>query len=204
MAGLLAGIKANDVVFLDEIHAIPRPVEEVLYSAMEDFTLCVEDQGFGRMMKGLGVAAKGGSGRTAKAIPPFTLLGATTILGSVTAPLRSRFAAVVPLRPYTQEESKAIAQRAAGKLGLEMPDDVAVMVAARCKGTARIAVSLVTWLRDYATATGSRLDSSLAEQAFVLKGVDADGLTASDPRLPPAALVLRRPGGPGDLGGRAG
>lgn len=180
VAALLGGLKPMDTLFVDEIHALPRAVEELFYGAMEDGVLTVEDRSCDRMFKDLGLAAPKSRAKTARQLPSFTMIGATTLLGSVSAPLRTRFSATLNLRQYTLPEMAAIAQRAAAHLKLQMPEEVAVEVARRSKGTARIAVGHISWLRDYSLANGCPLTPRAAHEAFAMKGVDEHGMTHGD------------------------
>ena len=180
VAKLMGDIRAGDVLFIDEIHAVQRSVEELFYSIMEDGTLAFEDKTCDRMFKDLGLGTGKGTTRSIKKLPPFTMVGATTLLGIVSSPLRSRFHSILTLQPYSLEEMTAIVLRTAKQLDVALPKEIAIQVAARSKGTARIAVSNVHWLRDYALAQGCRLTTKTANDAFSLKGIDPNGLTPSD------------------------
>lgn len=180
VAKLMGDIRDGDVLFIDEIHAVQRSVEELFYSIMEDGTLVFEDKSCDRMFKDLGLGTSKGTTRSIKKLPPFTMVGATTLLGIVSSPLRSRFHSILTLQPYSLEEMTAIVLRTAKQLDVALPKDVAVEVAARSKGTARIAVSNVHWLRDYALASGCRLTTKTAQEAFSLKGIDGNGMTPTD------------------------
>jgi len=177
---LMSDIRKGDLVFVDEIHAVQRSVEELLYSVMEDGVLAVEDKSCNQMFKDLGLGIGKASTTNIKKLPPFTLIGATTLLGLVSAPLRSRFSSILSLQPYTEEEIISIALRTAKQLSLAISKDVAREVALRSKGTARIAVSNVHWLRDYALAKGCRLTSKSAKEAFSLKCIDENGMNSVD------------------------
>ena len=180
VAKLMGNIRLGDTVFIDELHAVQRSVEELFYSAMEDGILVLEDKSCDRMFKDLGLGGGRGSTKSVKKLPPFTMVGATTLLGLVSSPLRSRFHSILTLQPYSLEEMTAIVLRTAKQLDVALSKDVAIEVAARSKGTARIAVSNVHWLRDYALAQGCRLTTKAANDAFSLKGIDGNGLTPSD------------------------
>ena len=177
---LMGDLRQGDIVFIDELHALQRSVEELFYGAMEDGTLTIEDKSCDRLFRDLGLGGSRGSTKSIKQLPPFTLVGATTLLASVSAPLRSRFCSVITLQPYTQEEMRSIVLRTAKQLGLPMNADVSLEVALRSKGTARIAVSNTHWLRDYALASGCRLTTKTAQEAFRLKGIDGNGMTPTD------------------------
>lgn len=180
VAKLMGDIRDGDVLFIDEIHAVQRSVEELFYSIMEDGTLVFEDKSCDRMFKDLGLGTGNGTTRSIKKLPPFTMVGATTLLGIVSSPLRSRFHSILTLQPYSLEEMTAIVLRTAKQLDVALPKDVAVEVAARSKGTARIAVSNVHWLRDYALAHGCRMTTKSTNDAFTLKGIDGNGMTPTD------------------------
>lgn len=180
VAKLMGDIRQGDIVFIDELHAVQRNVEELFYGAMEDGVLLLEDKSCDRMFRDLGLGGSRGTTKSIKKLPPFTMVGATTLLGIVSSPLRSRFHSILTLQPYSLEEMTAIVLRTAKQLDVALPKDVAIEVAARSKGTARIAVSNVHWLRDYALAQGCRLTTKAANDAFSLKGIDGNGLTPSD------------------------
>jgi Holliday junction DNA helicase RuvB len=175
----LLRLKPHDVLFLDEIHAVPRHVEEMLYSAMEDGVVTTEEKGYDEMMKQLGIRSKE-KATASKKLPPFTLIGATTLLGLVSPPLRSRFAQILSLEPYTQDELREIVRRASSKLAFPISEDAVAEVAARSRGTARIALGNLHWFRDYVSAGGLPLNRETATEAFELKGIDSQGLTVAD------------------------
>ena len=174
LAALLTGLGENDVLFIDEIHRLPNLVEEVLYSAMEDFRLDI--------MVGEGAEAK------AVTVPlsPFTLIGATTRAGSLSAPLRDRFGITGRLEFYSDEDLGRIVSRSAGLLGVAITPDAALEVARRSRGTPRIANRLLRRVRDYAQVhSGSDTDINVgdASAALTMLGVDARGLDSIDLRL---------------------
>jgi len=175
----LLHLKANDVLFIDEIHAIPRRIEETLYPAMEDGMVSVEQRGFSDLMKQLGVASHEKSVTTHK-LPPFTLIGATTLQGLVSAPLRSRFRQILDLQPYTPTELQCIVSGTAAKLAFSLSDNLALDIARRSRGTARVAVSHLLWFRDVVQGDGGVATAELLAQAFQMKGVDELGLTETD------------------------
>ena len=177
---LMGGLRHGDIVFIDECHAVQRSVEELFYSAMEDGSLTVEDKSCDRLFRDLGLGTGKATTKSIKKLPPFTMVGATTLLGMVSAPLRSRFHSILTLQPYSLEEMTAIVLRTARQLDLTLSKEVATEVATRSKGTARIAVSNVHWLRDYSLANGCRMTAKSARDAFVMKGIDANGLTPTD------------------------
>lgn len=171
LAALLTNLEANDVLFVDEIHRLSPVVEEVLYPAMEDFQIDI--------MIGEGPAA-----RSIKLdLPPFTLIGATTRAGMLTAPLRDRFGIVQRLEFYTAEELTAIVRRAARILGIVCAPEGAQEIARRSRGTPRIAGRLLRRVRDFAdVGKADKVDRKLANKALLELEVDAAGLDAMDRR----------------------
>jgi Holliday junction DNA helicase RuvB len=177
----LLQLKAHDVLFIDEIHALPRKVGEILYGAMEDGVVAAEQRGFNELMKQIGVAHGGGEKSVAiHRVSPFTLVGATTLLGLVTAPLRSRFRQILELEPYSVSDLDRIVSSVSVKLGFELPAELAAEIARRSRGTARTAVSNLLWLRDVVQGDGGIATMELLQQAFQLKGIDESGLTRTD------------------------
>ncbi|MCB9010958.1 MAG: Holliday junction branch migration DNA helicase RuvB [Actinobacteria bacterium] len=172
LAAILTALEPNDVLFIDEIHRLGRAVEEVLYPAMEDFALDV-------------VLGQGPSARTLRLdLPPFTLVGATTRTGLLSGPLLGRFGVVERLNPYTSDELGRIVTRSAGLLGLDVDASGAEQIAARSRGTPRIANRLVRRVRDVAQVRGtSVVDAGLAAEALDLLEVDVLGLEPLDRRL---------------------
>lgn len=186
LAVLLTQLSANDVLFIDEIHRLPAVVEEVLYPAMEDYKLDI--------MVGEGQQARS----VTVPLAPFTLVGATTRAGSLSAPLRDRFGIIGRMEYYTPAELEAIVTRSATLLGLTLRPGVALEVARRARGTPRIANRLLRRVRDYAQVRGPgagevRLEE--AQAALALLRVDAVGLDQQDQRLL-RALVATYGGGP--------
>lgn len=172
LAAILTSLEPRDVLFIDEIHRLGRAVEEVLYPAMEDFEIDV-------------VLGQGPSARTLRLdLPPFTLIGATTRTGLLSAPLLGRFGVVERLNYYGREELASIVVRSAGLLGLEVDEQGAGQIAARARGTPRIANRLVRRVRDVAQVRGvTVVDAGLARDALDLLEVDALGLEELDRRL---------------------
>jgi Holliday junction DNA helicase RuvB len=172
LAAILTALEPRDVLFIDEIHRLGRAVEEVLYPAMEDFEIDV-------------VLGQGPQARTLRLdLPPFTLVGATTRTGLLSAPLLGRFGVVERLDYYRRDELARIVQRSAGLLGLEVDDEGAAQIAGRARGTPRIANRLVRRVRDVAQVRGlGAVDAALAHQALDLLEVDALGLEELDRRL---------------------
>ncbi|GAA1088579.1 Holliday junction branch migration DNA helicase RuvB [Nocardiopsis composta] len=184
LAAVLSTLQEGEVLFLDEIHRMARPAEEMLYVAMEDFRVDV-------MV---------GKGPGATAIPldiaPFTLVGATTRAGLLPAPLRDRFGFTAHMDFYAAADLELIVRRSARLLGVELEDDAAAEVARRSRGTPRIANRLLRRVRDYAEVRGDgRLDLRVARAALALYEVDERGLDRLD-RAVLDALLRRFRGGP--------
>lgn len=172
LAALLTQLKAREVLFIDEIHRLSAVVEEVLYSAMEDYQMDI--------MIGEGPAA-----RSIKiAIPPFTLIGATTRAGMLTSPLRDRFGIVVHLTYYHVEELQSILLRAAKVLGIRMTTEGAFEIAKRSRGTPRVANRLLRRVRDVAEVEGEgTVTLSMTQKALQLLEVDEEGLDVLDRKV---------------------
>lgn len=172
LAALLTNLEARDVLFVDEIHRLSPVVEEVLYPAMEDFQLDI--------MIGEGPAA-----RSIKLdLPPFTLVGATTRAGLLTSPLRDRFGIVQRLEFYAEDELHDIVSRSAGILGVGIDAGGARLIAARARGTPRIANRLLRRARDFAEVRGSGcVDEATARAAMDMLEVDPNGFDTMDRRL---------------------
>jgi Holliday junction DNA helicase RuvB len=172
MAAILSNLQEGDLLFVDEIHRLNRQVEEVLYPAMEDFAIDI-------MI---------GKGQTARSIrlelPHFTLVGATTRAGLLSAPLRDRFGVISHLEFYTPDELCTIIKRSAGKLGVDIDEDGAYEMARRSRGTPRIANRLLKRVRDYAQVRYDGLISkNVANEALELLDVDSLGLDTNDRNL---------------------
>jgi len=172
LAALLTNLQPHDVLFVDEIHRLSPVVEEVLYPAMEDFQIDI--------MIGEGPAA-----RSIKLdLPPFTLIGATTRAGLLTAPLRDRFGIVQRLEFYNAEELTRIVRRSAAILGIDCTADGAGEIARRSRGTPRIANRLLRRVRDYAQVkAGGHIDQDVAQAAMVMLKVDPEGFDELDRRF---------------------
>ncbi|MDR2871888.1 MAG: Holliday junction branch migration DNA helicase RuvB [Xanthomonadaceae bacterium] len=172
LAALLTNLQPHDVLFVDEIHRLSPMIEEVLYPAMEDFQIDI--------MIGEGPAA-----RSIKLdLPPFTLIGATTRAGLLTAPLRDRFGIVQRLEFYTPEELTRIVRRSAQILGIDSAADGAGEIARRARGTPRIANRLLRRVRDYAQVKAQgQIDLKVAEAAMGMLKVDPEGFDELDRRL---------------------
>ena len=183
LAALLTNLEPRDVLFIDEIHRLSPAVEEILYPAMEDYSL--------DLMIGEGPAA-----RSVKIdLAPFTLVGATTRAGLLGTPLRDRFGIPVRLEFYGPEELAGIISRAAAKLGAAITADGAMEIAKRARGTPRVAMRLLRRVRDFAEAQGAAIDAAVADKALLRLEVEADGLDLLDRRYL-HALVETYSGGP--------
>jgi holliday junction DNA helicase RuvB len=184
LAAMLSQLGEGDVLFVDEIHRLPRTVEEVLYPAMEDFQIDI-------------VLGKGPAARSVRLdLPRFTLVGATTRTGSITGPLRDRFGLVARLDYYDPGELEAIVTRAAGILEVQVDADGAREIARRARGTPRIANRLLRRVRDFAEVRGDgTVDHATAEAGLALFGVDIRGLDKVD-RAILSSLCERFGGGP--------
>jgi len=184
LVSILTNIGAGDVLFIDEIHRLNRVVEEVLYSAMEDFAVDI-------------VLGKGPAARTMRInLPRFTLIGATTRLALLTGPLRDRFGAVLRLDFYTLEAMNAIVRRSAAILPVPVATEGAMAVARRARGTPRVANRLLKRVRDFAEVHGhGTITASVADEALAMLEVDELGLDDVD-RLILLAIVDKFAGGP--------
>lgn len=184
LAAILTNLEENAVLFVDEIHRMPRPVEEVLYPALEDFKLDV-------------VIGKGPSARTIRLdLPRFTLVGATTRLGLITLPLRERFGFTPRLEYYGEDELALVVRRSSGILEVDVSTEGAEEIARRARGTPRIANRLLRRVRDYAQVRGDgSVTIETAADALALFEVDEQGLDRVDIQLL-SALVERFDGGP--------
>jgi holliday junction DNA helicase RuvB len=169
LAAILTNLKAHDILFIDEIHRLNKVVEEVLYPAMEDFGLDI-------------IIGKGPSARSIRLdLPRFTLVGATTRIGLLSAPLRDRFGIVNRLEFYTNEELKEIVVRAAGSLQIEVDGQGAAEIAKRSRGTPRIALRFLRRVRDYTQVKGSgKVSQEIARQCLDSMEVDEFGLDKID------------------------
>jgi holliday junction DNA helicase RuvB len=184
LAAILTGLEPGDVLFVDEVHRLPRTVEEVLYPAMEDFQLDI-------------VVGKGPGARSIRLdLPRFTLVGATTRTGLISSPLRDRFGFAAQLEHYDPPELEAIIRRSSGLLGVDVDDDGAHEIARRSRGTPRIANRLLRRVRDYAEVEGDGVvDVHVARLALEVFDVDELGLDRLDRRVL-EALVDGFGGGP--------
>ncbi len=184
LAAILTNLKAGNVLFIDEIHRLGRAVEEILYPAMEDFALDL-------------TIGKGPSARSIRLkLPRFTIVGATTRLASVSAPLRTRFGAVQRLDFYEPAAMEAIVSRAAELLNVEIDDGGRTEIARRARGTPRVALRLLRRVRDYAQVRADgRISQRVADGALSLLEIDELGLDDSDRRVL-KTIVEKFDGGP--------
>ena len=184
LAAILTSLERGDVLFIDEIHRLGKAIEEILYPAMEDSRI--------DLVVGEGPAARSISIE----IHPFTLVGATTRSGLLTAPLRSRFGSSLRLDFYDDQELAAIVKRSAALLEVAVDEDAAVEVARRSRGTPRVANRLLRRLRDYAEVRASgEITSDVVEEGLAMLGVDRAGFDAMD-RQVLGAIVEKFEGGP--------
>lgn len=184
LASLLSSLEPGDVLFIDEIHRMPRFIEEILYSAMEDFTLDIM------------IGTDSTSHSVKIDLPPFTLIGATTRAGDLTSPLRDRFGIINKLNYYTEDELKAIAKRTGRVLNVNIDDDAASELARRSRGTPRIVNRLFRRVRDFALVEGkSVIDKEVTSYALDKLKVDSLGLDETDYNLL-KSIIEKFNGGP--------
>ena len=172
LAALLTNLQENDILFVDEIHRLDRAVEEILYPAMEDFAIDI-------------IIGKGPSANSIRLdLPHFTLIGATTRSGQLTAPLRDRFGVTLRLELYTPDELARIVTRSAGILGIDIESDGAYEIASRSRGTPRIANRMLRRVRDFAQVRADGvITKDVANDALLRLEVDKAGLDALDRRM---------------------
>lgn len=172
LAALLTNLSEDDILFVDEIHRMNRSVEEILYPAMEDYALDI-------------IIGKGPSARSIRLdLPKFTLIGATTKAGALTAPLRDRFGVMCRLEMYKPEELAMIVKRSAGILGIEIDEHGANEIASRSRGTPRIANRLLKRVRDFAQISNDgRITREVADDSLSRLEIDKLGLDANDRRM---------------------
>jgi Holliday junction DNA helicase RuvB len=177
----LVSLKHNDVLFIDEIHSLSRAAEEVLYSAMQDRRISIVQNNYDDLMKTLGMARPNPTVITYE-LPDFCLIGASTLSGLVSAPLRSRFVQTLTLEPYADSELKRIILNAAKAQGFPLSACGALQVARRSRSCARTAIQNLRWLTEYCMGNGAGdacADDSI-DDAFALKDIDEQGLTKLD------------------------
>lgn len=184
LAAILTNLQDNDVLFIDEIHRLSKTVEEILYSAMEDYALDI-------------IIGKGPAARSVRLdLPPFTLIGATTRLGAVAAPLRDRFGVQCRLEFYTPKDLEIIIKRSAELLHIAIDPDGAAEIARRSRGTPRIANRLLKRVRDFAQVNGSKIITKKdADFALNKLEVDDQGLDRNDRRII-QSIIEKFNGGP--------
>jgi Holliday junction DNA helicase RuvB len=172
LAGLLTSLEQGDIVFIDEIHRMAKTVEEYLYSAMEDYAIDI-------------MIDQGPNARSVRLeLPRFTLVGATTRIGLIAAPLRARFGLVNRLQHYEPSELAEIVMRSANKLGVDADEEGAMEIARRSRGTPRIANNLLRRVRDYAQVNaGNMITSVVAREALGLLEIDPSGLDEMDIKI---------------------
>ena len=184
LAAILTNLNEGDILFIDEIHRLGKAVEEVLYPAMEDYSLDI-------------IIGKGPSARSVRLkLPRFTIVGATTRLALVTAPLRARFGAVYRLDYYQPDAIHEIVSQAAGQLEVPSNPDGIEVIAFRSRGTPRVALRLLRRVRDFAQVRGEGvITSEISQQALDLLNIDEKGLDTMDRRVL-EAIVIKYQGGP--------
>jgi|SRR3990167_1898829 len=172
LAALLSTLESGDLLFIDEIHRLPRTVEEMLYPVMEDFRLDL-------------VVGKGPGARSLRLdVPRFTLIGATTRSGAISSPLRDRFGHAHRLEYYSPEEIEQIILRSAGLLGVKLEDQARVDLSTRSRGVPRVANRLLKRVRDLSQVRRTPvIGSSLVEEALTMLEIDAEGLNAMDRKI---------------------
>ena len=184
LAAILSSLEPGDVLFIDEIHRMPRMIEEILYPAMEDFTLDI-------------IIGSDGSSRNIKIdLPPFTLVGATTRAGDLSSPLRDRFGILSKLEYYSVDDLTKIVKRTADVFETIIDDDAAIELAKRSRGTPRIANRLLKRVRDFALVNGSgMIDLKITKESLDRLKVDSEGLDNTDHNLL-KAIIYKFNGGP--------
>ncbi|MBT5381170.1 MAG: Holliday junction branch migration DNA helicase RuvB [Opitutae bacterium] len=188
LAGLLTNLEAADILFIDEIHRMPKTVEEYLYSAMEDYKIDI-------------MIDQGPNARSVRLnVPRFTLLGATTRVGLLTAPLRTRFTLQARLDYYSHEDMVGIIQRTCHLIEVDIDKEGAVEIAGRARGTPRISNNLVMFARDYAQQRGDgKITRDMANSALELLEIDSRGLDEMDKKIL-KLMAENYKGGPVGLG----
>src|SRR5437660_12197913 len=184
LAGLLTSLEKGDVLFIDEIHRLQPAIEEYLYPAMEDYRLDI-------------IIDQGPQARSLRLnLPKFTLVGATTRAGMLSAPLRSRFGTTARLDYYTADEMQKIIMRSARLLEVEIDPAGAAEIATRSRGTPRTANNLLRWVRDYLQVKAEgKINADLADRALAMLEIDRDGFDQWDKRII-ETLIHKFNGGP--------
>lgn len=191
LAGLLTNLEQGDILFIDEIHRMQKTVEEYLYSAMEDFVIDI-------------VIDQGANARSIRLdLPRFTLVGATTRSGLLSAPFRSRFGMVARLDYYAADTLQTIIERSARILNVDVDTAGAGEIGKRSRGTPRIANNLLRWVRDYAQVKAdNRIDADIADRALSMLDIDEHGLDEMDKRIL-ETILYKFGGGPVGIGSLA-
>ena len=184
LAGLLTTLERGDILFIDEIHRLQATIEEYLYPAMEDYKLDI-------------IIDQGPNARSVRlTLPKFTLVGATTRSGMISAPLRSRFGMDCRLDYYSAEHLASIVERSGGLMDVEIDAEGALEIARRARGTPRIANNLLRWVRDFAQVRADgRINREVADAALAMRDIDSDGFDEMDKRVI-EALIYKFAGGP--------
>ncbi len=184
LAGLLTTLERGDILFIDEIHRLQATIEEYLYPAMEDYKLDI-------------IIDQGPNARSVRlTLPKFTLVGATTRSGMISAPLRSRFGMDCRLDYYSAEHLASIVERSGGLMDVEINAEGALEIARRARGTPRIANNLLRWVRDFAQVRADgRINREVADAALAMRDIDSDGFDEMDKRVI-EALIYKFAGGP--------
>ena len=184
LAAILTNLGPQDVLFIDEIHRLSRSVEEILYPAMEDFSLDI-------------IIGKGPSAQSVRlSLPPFTLVGATTRAGLLSAPLRDRFGVISRLELYNTDDLMTIVTRSAGIMNINIAPEGAAEIASRSRGTPRIANRLLRRVRDYAQVRADgRITKRVADEALAMLEIDKLGLDATDRKMM-TSIIVNFGGGP--------
>lgn len=184
LAAILTNLGPQDVLFIDEIHRLSRSVEEILYPAMEDFSLDI-------------IIGKGPSAQSVRlSLPPFTLVGATTRAGLLSAPLRDRFGVISRLELYNNHDLMTIVTRSAGIMNIDIAPEGAAEIASRSRGTPRIANRLLRRVRDYAQVRADgKITKKVADEALKMLEIDKLGLDATDKKMM-TSIIVNFNGGP--------
>lgn len=183
LAAILTNLKDGDILFIDEVHRLPKAVEETLYPVMEDYALDI-------------VIGKGPSARTVRLdLPKFTLVGATTRFGLLAGPFRDRFGLIHRLNFYQPEELTYILSKAATKLGVKLKQDTALTIASRSRGTPRIALKLLKRVRDFAQVKGKPINNEVVASALSMLTIDHLGLDQNE-RSFLNKIIQKHDGGP--------
>ena len=184
LAGLLTTLERGDILFIDEIHRLQATIEEYLYPAMEDYKLDI-------------IIDQGPNARSVRLnLPKFTLIGATTRSGMISAPLRSRFGMDCRLDYYSAEHLASIVERSGGLMDVPIDAEGALEIARRARGTPRIANNLLRWVRDFAQVRADgRINREVADAALAMRDIDSDGFDEMDKRVI-EALIYKFAGGP--------